>query len=103
MPTVWLRHAALRKRYGSVSRATVDRLHAAGHLPPPCYPVNPHAPLWPESLLDLWDGADERERALILSTWPDWRGALAQIERERATASESTPQAPRRRKRRKVA
>jgi hypothetical protein len=92
----WLRHAQVRARYGSVSRATLDRLHAAGHLPPPSYPVNPHAPLLPEPLLDVWDAASPTERALIRETWPDWRGALALIEHARAAAA--SPPQPRRKR-----
>jgi hypothetical protein len=96
MPTVWLRHNALQARY-TCSRVTIDRLVDEGQLPPKSFPLN-KAPLWPLELLDAWDDLDQDgdERKLILSAWPNWKDALAQIERERADAA-STPK-PKRRK-----
>jgi hypothetical protein len=91
MPITWLRHAALQARY-SCSRNTIDKQIGEKHLPPPSYPLN-SAPMWPEPLLDCWDSASDVERELILSAWPDWRGAIAQIEADRAAGRLQQPQA----------
>jgi hypothetical protein len=98
MPTTWLHHRPVQRRYG-YSRNSIDRLVKQQKLPPPSYPTG-FAPMWESELLDLWDGADERERKIILDAWPRWRDALAQIERERADAA-SAPE-PRRKRRKQT-
>jgi hypothetical protein len=90
MPTVWLRHRDLQKRY-SCSRPTVDRVVDERGLPPKLFPLAGRAPMWPLELLDFWDSTSVAERELILGAWPDWRGALTQIERDRVAASAPQP------------
>ena len=78
MPTVWLRHRALQRRY-SCSRNTIDRLADEQNIPPKSFPCGGRAPMWSEELLDHWDALDQSAREVILRMWPDWRGALDAI------------------------